>query len=272
VPSPRPSSLADVARLAGVSAGTVSRVLSRPEMISDATRQRVRAAVERLGYVPNGAARALVDPFERADWEADFREVVEEEVVVLELRLDGLEHARSVLLVASDQRHELPVSVEERPEASRLAEARLPRAAWHGHREESALKDGVLDAADDAEVVLAPGEAEGLREVALAEGSEVGAARALPRGVGHLGQLADVAAGKGELRVALPRALAMELVAREPRGHGGLRLRAALAAHRKPCDVAEEVDALAGAVVDAKACAVPVTLQHALTRHLTERR
>ena len=48
------------------------------------------------------------------------------------------------------------------------------------------------------------------------------------------------------------------------------RLRAALAAHRKPCDVAEEVDALAGAVVDAKACAVPVTLQHALTRHLTE--
>ena len=59
-PSPRPSSLADVARLANVSAGTVSRVLSRPEMISDATRQRVLAAVERLGYVPNGAARALV--------------------------------------------------------------------------------------------------------------------------------------------------------------------------------------------------------------------
>ena len=32
----------------------------------------------------------------------------------------------------------------------------------------------------------------------------------------------------------------------------------------------EEVDALAGAVVDAKACAVPVTLQHALARHFTE--
>lgn len=52
-------SLADVARLAGVSAGTVSRVLSRPEMISEATRKRVLAAAERLGYVANGAARAL---------------------------------------------------------------------------------------------------------------------------------------------------------------------------------------------------------------------
>lgn len=55
----RPSSLADVAALAGVSPGTVSRALGRPEMISEATRQRVLAAVDRLGYVANGAARAL---------------------------------------------------------------------------------------------------------------------------------------------------------------------------------------------------------------------
>ncbi len=54
-----PTSLADVARLAGVSTGTVSRVLSRPEMISEATRTRVLAAADRLGYVANGAARAL---------------------------------------------------------------------------------------------------------------------------------------------------------------------------------------------------------------------
>jgi LacI family transcriptional regulator len=54
-----PASLADVASLAGVSPGTVSRALSRPEMISDATRARVMAAVERLGYVANGSARAL---------------------------------------------------------------------------------------------------------------------------------------------------------------------------------------------------------------------
>ena len=53
------SSLADVAALAGVSTGTVSRALSRPEMISEATRERVFAAVKQLRYVPNGAARAL---------------------------------------------------------------------------------------------------------------------------------------------------------------------------------------------------------------------
>jgi LacI family transcriptional regulator len=57
--SPRAVSLADVAQLAGVSPGTVSRALSKPGMISDATRQRVLVAAERLGYVANGAARAL---------------------------------------------------------------------------------------------------------------------------------------------------------------------------------------------------------------------
>lgn len=55
----RSASLADVANLAGVSTGTVSRTLSKPDMISAATRQRVMDAVERLGYVANGAARAL---------------------------------------------------------------------------------------------------------------------------------------------------------------------------------------------------------------------
>lgn len=57
--SVRSASLADVAALAGVSAGTVSRALSRPEMISETTRRRVLEAADRLGYVANGAARAL---------------------------------------------------------------------------------------------------------------------------------------------------------------------------------------------------------------------
>lgn len=55
----RRASLGDVARLADVSPGTVSRALSRPEMISAETRERVLAAAARLGYVTNGAARAL---------------------------------------------------------------------------------------------------------------------------------------------------------------------------------------------------------------------
>jgi LacI family transcriptional regulator len=51
--------LADVARLAQVSAATVSRALSRPRSVSVATLRRVEAAVKRLRYVPHGAARAL---------------------------------------------------------------------------------------------------------------------------------------------------------------------------------------------------------------------
>ena len=50
----------DVAARAGVSFATVSRVLDdRPE-ISGATKERVRAACNELGYVPNIAARGLV--------------------------------------------------------------------------------------------------------------------------------------------------------------------------------------------------------------------
>ncbi len=49
----------DVARLAGVSAMTVSRVLNDPRMVSPETRARVLAAVRELGYLPNAVARSL---------------------------------------------------------------------------------------------------------------------------------------------------------------------------------------------------------------------
>ncbi|MCC7040141.1 MAG: LacI family DNA-binding transcriptional regulator [Burkholderiales bacterium] len=57
--TPRAPSLQEVAALAGVSTGTVSRALSRPELLAEGTRTRVLAAVDRLGYVRHGAARAL---------------------------------------------------------------------------------------------------------------------------------------------------------------------------------------------------------------------
>jgi DNA-binding LacI/PurR family transcriptional regulator len=52
--------MADVARLAGVSQQTVSRVLNNHPSVSAATRTRVSAAIKELGYRPNSAARALV--------------------------------------------------------------------------------------------------------------------------------------------------------------------------------------------------------------------
>ncbi|MGZ0146833.1 LacI family DNA-binding transcriptional regulator [Kribbella sp. WER1] len=54
------ATIRDVARLAGVSASTVSRALSLPGMVNAATRARVAAAVEQLGYEPNRAARGLI--------------------------------------------------------------------------------------------------------------------------------------------------------------------------------------------------------------------
>lgn len=49
----------DVARLAGVSTATVSRVINSPEQVEPDTRERVLAAVAKLRYVPHGAARSL---------------------------------------------------------------------------------------------------------------------------------------------------------------------------------------------------------------------
>src|SRR5215212_5798931 len=50
----------DVAREAGVSAMTVSYTFNRPERVAAATRQRVLAAAERLGYSgPHPGARSL---------------------------------------------------------------------------------------------------------------------------------------------------------------------------------------------------------------------
>lgn len=51
--------LADVARLAKVSTATVSRALMQPDMVKPATAARIRRAVQALGYVAHGAARAL---------------------------------------------------------------------------------------------------------------------------------------------------------------------------------------------------------------------
>ncbi|GLY18931.1 LacI family transcriptional regulator [Kineosporia sp. NBRC 101677] len=49
----------DVARLAGVSVGTVSHVLNHPELVTPETTERVRQAMQELGYVRNEPARQL---------------------------------------------------------------------------------------------------------------------------------------------------------------------------------------------------------------------
>jgi DNA-binding LacI/PurR family transcriptional regulator len=60
IPSGRATNIRDVAKLAGVSHQTVSRVLNDSPALRPATRERVLTAIEELGYRPNAAARALV--------------------------------------------------------------------------------------------------------------------------------------------------------------------------------------------------------------------
>lgn len=52
-------SIREVASHAGVSVGTVSNVLNRPEIVAPATRSRVLRSIRELGFVPNESARQL---------------------------------------------------------------------------------------------------------------------------------------------------------------------------------------------------------------------
>ncbi|HBA3205666.1 TPA: transcriptional regulator, partial [Escherichia coli] len=53
------ASLKDVARLAGVSMMTVSRVMHNAESVRPATRDRVLQAIQTLNYVPDLSARKM---------------------------------------------------------------------------------------------------------------------------------------------------------------------------------------------------------------------
>lgn len=59
VPVRRLPSQADIAAAAGVSTATVSRVVNNSNLVSEDLRDRVLAEMDRLGYFPHGAARAL---------------------------------------------------------------------------------------------------------------------------------------------------------------------------------------------------------------------
>ena len=56
----RPPTMVDVARLAGVSQQTVSRVVNAREYVGEHTRERVLSAMRELNFRPNSAAQALV--------------------------------------------------------------------------------------------------------------------------------------------------------------------------------------------------------------------
>ena len=53
-------SITDVAKKAGCSATLVSRVVNNQYGVSEKSRQKIQAAIDELGYTPNGLARSLV--------------------------------------------------------------------------------------------------------------------------------------------------------------------------------------------------------------------
>ena len=59
-PGPARPTLEAVAALAGVSRGTVSRVINDSPQVSPRAREAVQKAIDELGFVPNRAARTLV--------------------------------------------------------------------------------------------------------------------------------------------------------------------------------------------------------------------
>lgn len=64
--SERPVTITEVAHRAGVSTATVSRALNKPESVRAELRERIHATIRQLGYIPSGAARALVTRRTRA--------------------------------------------------------------------------------------------------------------------------------------------------------------------------------------------------------------
>ena len=55
------TTIRDVAKLAGVSPSTASRVLHDSDMISEATKKKVRQAMKELDYSPNYLAQNLAN-------------------------------------------------------------------------------------------------------------------------------------------------------------------------------------------------------------------
>jgi LacI family transcriptional regulator len=127
--------MADVARRAGVSTASVSRVLNDPEQVSAKLRERVEAAVSKLRYVRDGAARALAARRSRtigAIVPTLGVGIFAAGVEALQRRLDQLGHS---LLVASSQ---FDPDVELR-QARALLERGVDGIALVGHRHRAEL-------------------------------------------------------------------------------------------------------------------------------------
>ncbi|WP_033345739.1 LacI family DNA-binding transcriptional regulator [Catenuloplanes japonicus] len=146
------ATIRELARHCGVSVATVSRVFNTPEVVSQATRQKVEAAAAEIGYLPNESARTLATKKSNTIglvWDIDHRRsgwrhpFLQEILVALKTALSA--HGLHLLLLAtgadgpdrhlrSIQRHNLDGVVlidngSRDPAVLGLAEAGIPCVA-----------------------------------------------------------------------------------------------------------------------------------------------
>ena len=115
--------IVDVAHAAGVGVGTVSRVMNGNSRVAPETRERVRAAAERLGYRPNPIARA----FSRR------RTHILEVVIPLLTRYFSFEVLRGIELGLADTDYTLVIrTVERAAERDQVFQACCPRGRADG--------------------------------------------------------------------------------------------------------------------------------------------
>jgi LacI family transcriptional regulator len=137
---PAPASqvnIRDVARHAGVSVATVSRVMSSSDLVSDRTRDRVLASIAELGFVINGHARAL------AGHGTPIIALVANEIFgpsfsVLARGVEQLATERSHLFVMCTTQH----SADRAAEVVRMLQQQRPAAVlWLGPLEDDPLQE-----------------------------------------------------------------------------------------------------------------------------------
>lgn len=138
--------IGEIARRSGVSRSTVSYALSGKRSVSEATRQRIQAVIDELGYRPNAAARALKEgrtrtlglvippargrlTFMQLDFVASVMEAADRADLDVLLSPAGDDHDRSFERIVGERRVDGVILMEIRlddPRVRRLQAVRLP--------------------------------------------------------------------------------------------------------------------------------------------------
>lgn len=183
---PRRPTIAEIAKLTGVSAGAVSYALNDRPGVSDDTRQRILAVANEVGWVPSTAARAL-----RGGGTATVGLVITREPAVLGIEPFFMSFIAGIEQVISERGYALLLQVTPSPER----ELQAYREWWSARRVDGifltdlAIDDNRLTILEDigmpAVVVGDPAYAQGLPAVGSDDAAAAQAAMERLAQLGH---------------------------------------------------------------------------------------